>query len=141
MRIDRKLLPNKKKKICQRCSRRRIDAYYVSLSALYILLARICRRWLVEYFCSFVLRSKSVFNSSIELDGSLKSKRQEKYIRHVQIQSCRTLSELNHLVGRHSMIHLLCVQILAFFRQARWLHQNQSFYRLNETRFKCFVCQ
>lgn len=45
----------------------------------------------------------------------------------VDRRSCRTLNELNQLVGRHSMIHLLCVQILAFL----------SFKRVNGVRLNC----
>lgn len=56
-------------------------------------------------------------------------------------RSCRTLSELNQLVGRHSMIHLLCVQILPFFRQGGCIRTNR-FTAINESsRFECFVCQ
>lgn len=48
--------------------------------------------------------------------------------------SCRTLNELNQLVGRHSMIHLLCVQILAFLSvpKGKW-RKAQLLHDLNET--------
>lgn len=52
-------------------------------------------------------------------------------------RSCRTLNELNQLVGRHSMIHLLCVQILPFFRPSYTLRQNQL---LNKRRIESALC-
>lgn len=52
-------------------------------------------------------------------------------------RSCRTLNELNQLVGRHSMIHLLCVQILAFLLilKGKW-RKAQLLHDLNETRIE-----